>query len=449
MSEQDAPERTFTQDDVDRIVQDRLHRDRQARVTNEVRVYAPESPHSYFADLANVQLDPLNVGPRAHQAHQRLDRYVAELAYEVEQGSREGEYVTRSLRTQTRTDNIDTHEKRFGEVMRELRAFQSGGGSTASAASSASVFVSPYFAVEAWAPYRGNARVFADQCLRLPLPPYGGQVYVPYFSTADSASQLSEGSGVSETDPTTALQNSTIVNVAGQITATNQVMERGVATTGGGNFDTVLYRQLCQQVEEKVDSYAIQSATSVGTGVSGSSSFGTGLGNFFQDLALAREGLTDTAGTRLRPTHLFTTSDLYNYITRQVASGGTPFFQPILAFPAFPPQQGWMVGADDGFNAGKIPSWRGFSGTMLPGNVAWFTDDNIPASGTGAQLIVTEPDEAVILFEDPSPVLRVFPQTEANNLEIIVSVQKYVAFLARHTAGIQIITGGAYSSSSK
>jgi hypothetical protein len=147
---------------------------------------------------------------------------------------------------------------------------------------------------------------------------------------------------------------------------------------------------------------------------------------------------------------LFTTSDLYSYVTRQVAAGGTPFFQPMLAFPGYPPQNALLSGADDGWDGfAKKPSWSRFTGTMLPGQVAWFTDDNIPASGSNTQLFLLSPEEAIVLFEQQQPTLNVFPQTVANNLEIVLTVRKYCAFLARHTAGIQIIVGAAYPTSAK
>lgn len=441
-----AKDKTFTQDEVNDIVQDRLARDRQTRVVNEPRVYAPDSPHSYFADVAKASTDPAKL---ERAVHDRLARYAVELAREVDRGTPEGQRVERILLTQTRSANPDVHEERYKRELAELRALTTGTGTSAAASSSASVFVSPYFANEAWAPFRGISRVFADQCQRMPLPAYGGQIYVPYWSTTDSASQLTEGSGTSETDPTSALQTSTVVNVAAQITLSQQVMDR--CGPGGGTFDQILYKQLCQQLEEKVDAYALQSALTVGTVASGSSSAGTGLANFFTDLAVAREGMTDTAGTRLRPTALFTTSDQYNFWTRQtVTATGVPLFTPILSFPGYPPSTGWMSGADDGFQGqSPLPRWRGYSGTQLPGGVAWFTDDNIPASGSNTNLILTAPDEALLLFENEHPTLNVFPQTEANNLEIVLTVRKYVAFLARHIAGVQILNSGAYPTSNK
>jgi hypothetical protein len=40
--------------------------------------------------------------------------------------------------------------------------------------------------------------------------------------------------------------------------------------------------------------------------------------NLWKDLATARESLADTAGTRPRATSMFTTTDLYGFVTRQV-----------------------------------------------------------------------------------------------------------------------------------
>ena len=52
-------DKTFTQDEVNKIVQERLDRDRQARVVHEPRTYSADGAHSFYADtiLARVLAD--------------------------------------------------------------------------------------------------------------------------------------------------------------------------------------------------------------------------------------------------------------------------------------------------------------------------------------------------------------------------------------------------------
>lgn len=436
---QASEERSFSQEDVDRIVQDRLARDRQSRaqVTHEPRVYALDSPHSFFGDVVN---DALN-GVEARAARARLARYAVELSHEANHGSAEGRRADRIIA------QVDRHnEERSKQRVREFRALATGGGTTASAGGGgAAAFVTPIFINEEWAAFRGGWRTFADQCHTLPLAPYGMEAYVPAFGSAAGAAQQTEGSGVTETDPSTALQGAPVVTITGQITLSQQLHDRGYA--GGGSLDAVIGRQITQQLEQSVDTYVLAQVIAQATPVTDATApaSGTFIPNLYKDIALGREAITDTAGTRLRPTHIFSTSDQFSFITRQTDST----FRPIV-LPQQAPGMPLRVGADDGQNGanGLLPKWSRFTGLIWPGDVLWFTDDNIPASGSNTQILVSAPDEAVLLLESPDPVLTVFPQTLAGNLQVIVNQRKYVSAITRHASGTAVITGGAYPTSS-
>src|ERR1039458_3943305 len=56
--EEPMSEKTFTQSDVDRIVSERLARDRQVRVSREPRTYALDSPYSFYADVWSRKENP-------------------------------------------------------------------------------------------------------------------------------------------------------------------------------------------------------------------------------------------------------------------------------------------------------------------------------------------------------------------------------------------------------
>jgi hypothetical protein len=160
-------------------------------------------------------------------------------------------------------------------------------------------------------------------------------------------------------------------------------------------------------------------------------------------MALAREKLTDTAGTRLRPTHFATTSDFYSFVSRQVdATTERPIVQPWFA-PGLPLSNG----ADDGWQSDKPrPAWSRFTGTVMPAGVLWFEDDNIPKFGTSerTQLLVSAPDEAIVLCETP-PVLSSWVQTDAAELKVVLNLRSYVAAITRHKAGTAIISSSAYT----
>jgi hypothetical protein len=433
---------TFTpeqQAHIDRIVGERLARDRQTRVTHEPRMYALDSAVSYYGDCV-LRAQPDN--PGHHAAVARLARYGTELVYEMDQRSREGQRAERIIRARTRTADEAEHRRAAAGKLAELRGFGTDGGISASAAGEAASLVSPAFLLDQWAPFRGAARSFADQCLLLPLPAYGMKIYVPYFNATDKVGEQTEGQAVTETEPTTELEGSpTVATITGQITGTQQLHDRG--GTGGGTTDVIIGKQLQQQLDSAMDLYVLNRAIEQGTAVTGKSSYTTK--GLYEDLAAGREKITDTAGTRLRPTHLFTTSDLYSYATDQVDNSERPILQPQFV-PGFP----LAADADDHDEDGKMPKWSRFTGTVMPGGVLWFTDDNIPLEGTTTRtrLLVSSPGDAIIVLED-EPVLSVFLETKANTLQTIINLRCYVAAVTRHAAGTSVITGAAYTSALK
>jgi hypothetical protein len=371
---------------------------------------------------------------------ERMTAYGKELAYEIEQRSSEGRRAERVIRAQYRGADAGKHAEAFRAAMKELRNLPTGGGITVSASGGGgAAFVSPYFMWDEWAPFRGITRAFADQCDKLSLPAYGLQIYLPAFTSTTSTTQQVEGQSVSETDPSTGLQGSGAVQtVAGQLTLTQQIYDRGFG--GGGTFDRLVGKQLRQQLDQQVDVYVIGVALGAGPVVSGQGSYSTA--GLYQDMASAREVLTDTAGTRLRPTHVFSTSDLYSYATRQVDSEQRPILVPQFA-PGFP----IATGADDNDSL-QVPVWSRFTGTVMPGGVLWFSDDNLPNYGTTnqTQIVIGAPFDSVVLMED-DPFLGVYPQTNlAGDLEVVVILREYCAAIARHANGVASIVGAGYTS---
>jgi hypothetical protein len=434
MSNVERAERRFTQDEVDGIVEKRLARDRQVRVTHEPRVYGLESPHSYFADISLMQQ------PAAQEHRGAMDRrgqYAREVAYEMSQGSVEGRRAERQIRARLRTLNAGEHERRASEAIREVRALETKGGITASASGGgAAAFVSPAFLMDEWALYRGIARSFADQCHKVPLPAYGLQIYLPLISGTAKVNKQTEGGSVTETVPSTALEGAKVETATGQLIITQQIFDR--AFTGGGSMDSLIYAQLHQQLDQEVDVYVLNQVLSTAELIAGEGSYSTK--GLYKDLALAREKMADTAGTRLRATHLFTTTDLYGYATRQVdTTSERPIIVP-TSMPGFP----LTTGADP-FAGEQRPKWSRFMGTVLPGGVLWFTDDNIPVAGTGSrtQLIVSAPETAIVLLED-EPILSAFVETLANEVKVVLNLREYCAAITRHAAGTASISSNAY-----
>jgi hypothetical protein len=306
--------------------------------------------------------------------------------------------------------------------------------------------VTPYFLDEQWAMFRGAHRTFANQCLRLPLPPYGMQINVSTFSSASAASQKNEGSSVTETDPGSALQQASVVEITGQVTMSMAAHDRGWA--GGGTFDALIHKQIRQSLDQSVDSYALaQAIANAGVTTNNTPWTANSLVNFFTDLASAREGVTDTAGVRLWPTRLFTTSDFFDYVTHIFTTGALPSAVNIMqTVPGVP------IDGNRDVPGRQNDDWSRFTGVVLPGALPWFLDDNIPGSGgtqNNTQVVVSATQESLILLEDPDPILSVFEDSVAGNLQVILNAREYIALITRHQSGTQVITGTAYPSSNK
>jgi hypothetical protein len=409
-------------------------------IVSEPPVYGPHSDHSWFRDLAaTLSPEPLlearTTEMRPEAVEERLRKHTIDVRLAVERGGEYGRAVRAMLRESCREENEHQHRQRASS---EVRAVTSGGGVTASAAGGGgAAFVSPEFLTALWAPYRGVERSFADQCHKEPLPDYGLQVYIPVWTATDKVAKQADSGTVTEASRTTGLEGAKLETPTGQVIITQQLLDRAV-TGGGGGFDELIAKELAQRLDQEVDLYALNTAIAAGEAVTGATEYKTL--KLYEDIAKAREKLTDTAGTRLRPTHFFSTSDFYSYASRQGDANERPTVQPWWS-PGFPISSG----ADD-FDSGPKPKWSRFTGTILPAGLLWFTSDNIQPVGTTnhTQLIVSAPDVALVLVEG-EPVVTAFRETRAPELEVIVNLRNYCACITRHAAGTSVISGGAYT----
>jgi hypothetical protein len=254
-----------------------------AAVVNEPGPYAPNSPNSYYADLAATASARLaapevlpdltrrssDVDMSREAVEERLRRHTVDVRLAIQKGDEYGRRAKAILNESWREEDPAQHRQRSEK---ELRAFTTGGGATASAAGGqAASFVSPYFLMAQWAPYRSPIRAFADQCSSFPLPDWGLQVYIPVFSSADKAGLQSEGATVAETVPSTGLEGAKLETASGQLLLSKQFADR--MNTGGGSFDELLAQELNWRVDAEIGKYVINQALAGATVVSGASAY--------------------------------------------------------------------------------------------------------------------------------------------------------------------------------
>lgn len=459
-----SDEKTFTQDEVNGIVQERIDRERRSRVeVSPRRVYALDAGTSFYADMLRAaQFD--------EGAIQRKTLYAYEVANEINLGTPEGRYAERCVRESFRHENDAAHYQQFSEAMREIRALATGGEPgglkvTLPSPAQAAAFVTPFILLPQWAPFRGRRRPFADQCMGLPLPAYGMHGYIPAFTSATGASPQAEGATVQELTPSAALEGTEVSTAAGRLTLTQQFLDQAFGQSG--HVDVFIGLQMLNQIEELVDQHVLNAVNLAGTAtkVTGGATFvkadetwkeakwkevGESVLRFYLDLATAREQMADEAGTRLRPTHFFSTSDFYSYLTRLSDANGRPLLPPgQVQIPDYVSASG--ADADLGDHSVQLPKWSRFTGTVLPGGLLWFTDDNISKIGTTAKvpLYVSAPDEGVVVMEDPATTLSVFPETHADELKVTLIERKYVCAVIRRPAGTVVVEGNGYTEALK
>jgi hypothetical protein len=111
------------------------------RVAFEPPPYSPQSPWSWSADLFTVH-DPTVTGlptERVHDAEVRLGKHAEDVARAFKGTSPWSQHIQGVFRDQTRREDPSLHRRLANEAEKELRAVGTGGGSTASSVSGASV----------------------------------------------------------------------------------------------------------------------------------------------------------------------------------------------------------------------------------------------------------------------------------------------------------------------
>jgi hypothetical protein len=198
----------------------------------------------------------------------------------------------------------------------------------------------------------------------------------------------------------------------------------------------VLSSSCAQLLDSQVDHYAIQQALAGAQTVTNSGTFAlangatAGVGGFFKDLKTAKNLIHDQAGVRLRAMHMFAPGDLVDFISAWSDASGRPVIVPSFDDNRSPIRSVGDQGAE------------GYSGYVLVG-CAVFANDNIPASGANAQIIVTAPSHILLL--EGAPITQWYPPTYAGNLEAVRGVRSYIAVVARFPSGVAAISGAAYA----
>lgn len=423
------------------IVSTRTETGLDAKVTDEPMVYGEGSPHSYFADLARCN-SPQLYNP---DAGERMAKWAHQVEREVANDSKLGRKAHMQLREHFRTSNGVEMRNKLEEIRSrgtaaleqktEQRALASGGGATGAASGGGAAFVTPVFYVNDYAPYREFGRAFADQVNKQPLPDYGMNIYMPAVTGPAAVAQQTEGSGVTETDPSVGYLTAGLVTEAGQVTVSQQLLDRA-----GPNFsfDRLIFDQLQRDYAPKIDTLVLNQALANAAGrttnwAGNAGAFvlavANGSGGFLGQVAKAEGVMRETPGTVLNPTSLWLKPSRATFIQAWADSQG----RKLVVEDSAGPMNAVAAGPDADIGIEGYTGWK-FNGLRM------FTDANIPAPATGNDQAIVADTSEVYLYEG-AQTMRVLPQTLGQNLQVILQLYAYVAVLVRYPSAVATIQG--------
>jgi HK97 family phage major capsid protein len=370
-----------------------------------------------------------------------MDTYAHEVAVHVGRNDKEGKRAKSQLRYQISRGRTE------GQAQESIRRLEERGrveGGTVEVRTPMSTslgfggeLVTPVYLEQDVVPYRHPGRAFADVCNRQPLPDYGMTVYLPYVaSPAGIAAQGSQNSGIQETDPTTGYLSSNLTTEAGQVTLSQQLLDRA-----GPNFafDLLVFDQLQRAYNPAIDAYLLTTALANAGAVTYTGTFAlypasganpTTTSSFAGHVSQAKSAIRTTAGTFLNPTHLFLQPDRAEFMTSIPDTLGRPL---IVSNPQGPFN---AAGASpDGDYNVEGPAGFRFAGLPV------YTDYNIPASSSGLdeQAVVLAADQ--VWYWEGTPVTRAVPQTLANDLSVLLQMYSYVGAIVPYPKAVQVISG--------
>jgi HK97 family phage major capsid protein len=419
------------------------------KVTKEPRIYDEGSDHSFFIDQARAS----HPGLAGHaEAVERQNAYAYEVATHLARNDKEGKrarkFITQQIRraddSHTARDAVKMLEAR-GRAERDARSSSSGAEyrtPMSTALGFGGELVTPVYLESDVVPYRSAGRAFADVCNKQPLPDYGMTVYLPYVaSPAGVAAQVGQNQGIQETDPTTGYLSSNLTTQAGQVTLSQQLLDRA-----GPNFafDLLVWDQLNRVYAPAIDQYVLSIAlANAGTITytttpfslypeSGSNPYTAS--SFAGKVSQAKAAIRTTAGTFLNPTHLFVQPDRAEFMAAIPDSTGRPL---IVSNPQGPFNAAGAGSADLDFG---VEGPAGFRFAGLPVH----TDYNIPAQSgesTYEQAVVFTANQ--VWYWEGTPVTRAVPQTLANDLAVLLQLYSYVGAIVPYPKAIQVINGAA------
>ncbi|MET7982528.1 phage major capsid protein [Streptomyces sp. NPDC005281] len=397
----------------------------RAEILSEPRTYERDSGHSYFLDLARVQLNRGDGDGGVSSALDRLQRHGAEI--DVEMPKREAARRAAAERDRDRLDrDINARAGRgtvFEKRVNPNRTDGQGG-----------YFVPPLWLIDEYIDLPRFGRTFANSVRNMTLPPGTDSINVPKVATGTKVDvQTADAAAVPSQDLTDTSVSAPVRTLSGQQDVAIQLLDQSPV-----GFDEITFADLIADYNMKLDLQCINGSGTAGQlrGVLNVSSINsityTDASPTLPELYLpSMQALSQVATKRkMMPTAVFLTPARWFWMASQLDSQNRPFILPETQSPFNP--LALQTGGDV----------EGPVGRMI--NFPLLADGNIPnnlGGGTNEERIIATRTSDLYLWEG-SMRSRVLQEVLSGTLQVRFQVYNYAAFMAdRRPEAISVISG--------
>jgi HK97 family phage major capsid protein len=386
-------------------------------VRSEPRAYQRGLRHSYFLDLARVELNRGDGDGGVEAARDRIRRHQAELDADMPRREKQ-----RAARAETELRGVDK-ESSFEKRVNPNRTDGQGG-----------YFVPPLWLVDEYIDLPRFGRTFANTVRNLTLPSGTDSINVPKVATGSlTGVQTADAAAVTSQDMTDTFVSAPVRTIAGQQDIALQLLDQSPV-----GFDEIVFADLMADYNLRLDTQCLS-----GSGTSGQLKG-----------VLNVSGITAVTYTDASPT----VPELYLPWLQSMSKVATGRKMPATAAFVTPARWYWMMSALDSSNRplvlpdtsspfNPLALQTGSDSEGYVGKVAGLptlTDGNIPSNlgaGTNEDRAIIARTSDIYLWEGAMRS-RVLTEVLSGTLQVRLQVWNYAAFMAdRRPEAIAVISG--------
>jgi len=384
-----------------------------ATVTSAPQIYGRGSGHSYFLDLARVQLNQGDADGGVEAARSRLSRHAEELRTDLPK--REAARARRAETEMRGMPDGTVFERPMESRVNPNRTDGQGG-----------FFVPPLWMVDQYIDLPRFGRTTANLCAHFDLPPGTDSINMPKVATGTAAA-------VSSVDLTDTSVSAAVKTIAGQQDIALQLLDQSPI-----NFDDVIYGDLIMDLNRALDVQVINGSGAAGqvTGILNVASINavtyTDASPTLPEIyvPLVQSASLIEKNRKLPGTAVVMIPSMWYWATGQLDTTNRPLI--VQNAPAYNP-----AAVQSGLAS------EGSAGTFAYGMPA-FTDGNIPSNlggGTNETRIISARWSDLYLWEGPVRT-RVLQEVLSGTLQVRIQVFEYFAFMGnRRPEAISVISG--------